>query len=382
MKVYNKKAECCGCTACASVCPNEAISMQPDDLGFLYPVVDVEKCNNCGLCKELCSFNADYSKKDNFDLPFVYAVRHKNMKELETSRSGAMFIALSDWILNNGGVVYGAGYMDHFRVAHKRATTKEERNEFKGSKYVQSDMNTVFEQVRNDLKRGIQVLFSGTPCQTSGLRASLLNNSTANLYICDIVCHGVPSPYFWRDYLNYIEKRQKSKVIKVDFRDKGKFGWTAHKESFTFSDTSTSTSTFTFVFYQHIMFRHSCGVCHFTNLKRPSDITLADYWGWQKVDKEFNADNKGISLVLVNTPKGKLWFDAVKKDINYIESDTTKCLQPNLQCPTAIHPKRNKFEKDYINKGFVYVAKKYGNMGALNITKRKFKTLIKWLIKK
>lgn len=363
MELFKNKADCCGCTACASVCPQGAISMKPDDLGFLYPIIDQEKCNECGLCVKTCAFNENYSKKGNLEIPLVYAVRHKNMKEIETSRSGAMFIALSDWILENGGVVYGVGYAEHFRVVHKRATTKAERDEFKGSKYVQSDLNTVFRQIKLDLKNGLKVLFSGTPCQTAGLRSSLFKTDVSNLYLCDIVCHGVPSPYYWRDYLTYVEKKQKDKVVKVDFRDKSKLGWSAHKESFTFPDTYTYTYTYTYTFYQHIMFRHSCGICHFTNLQRPSDITIADFWGWQKVNNEFNADDKGVSLVLVNTDKGKEWFEAVKEDIIYIESNTTDCLQPNLQHPTAIHPKRDNFERDYITHGFVYVAKKYGNLG-------------------
>jgi coenzyme F420-reducing hydrogenase beta subunit len=238
INIINKSA-CCGCSACFSICSKNAISMQPDDLGFMYPVVNMEKCNDCGLCEKVCAFNPYYDKQKNFEKPIAYAVRHKNMKEIETSRSGAMFIALSDWILKNGGLVYGAGYTDHFRVVHKRAVTKEERDEFKGSKYVQSDMNTVFQQIKVDLRNGLKVLFSGTPCQTSGLRSSLLNTNTDNLYICDIVCHGVPSPRFWRDYLTFIEKKQKDTVIKVDFRDKNRFGWGAHKESFTFTDTYT-----------------------------------------------------------------------------------------------------------------------------------------------
>jgi len=379
MNIYTKKEDCCGCSACFSVCPQEAISMQTDDLGFFYPVVDDEKCHDCGLCKKVCTFNANYSKKDNLETPLVYAVRHKNMEEIETSRSGAMFIALSDWILENGGVVYGAGYDDHFRVVHKRATSKEERNEFKGSKYVQSDMNTVFRKVKTDLENGEKVLFSGTPCQSSGLKSSLLNTDRSNLYLCDIVCHGVPSPFFWRDYLAYIENKQNDRVVKVNFRDKSKLGWAAHKESFTFTDTNTYTYTYTF--YCHIMFRRSCGVCHFTNLQRPSDITIADFWGWQKVDKDFNADDKGVSLVLVNTLKGQTWFDNVKSNINYIESNTTDCLQPNLQYPTVIHPKRDNFEKDYKKKGFVYAAKKYGDLG-WRYRYRVFKKRLKRIIRK
>ncbi len=125
------KENCCGCTACAMICPNDAIIMKPDDLGFLYPQLVVVKCIECGLCLKACAFNENYDKSDNLKIPDAYAVRHKDMNEIESSRSGAMFIAVSDFILDRGGVVYGVGYKDHFRVAHKRAVTKEQRNEFK-----------------------------------------------------------------------------------------------------------------------------------------------------------------------------------------------------------------------------------------------------------
>ena len=134
----NNPADCCGCTSCACVCPHDAISMKPNALGFLYPVVDEARCVDCGLCERVCAFSDNYDTSLNLDKPLAYAARHKDMKEVETSRSGAAFIAISDYILEHGGVVYGAGYTDHFRVVHKRATTKEERDEFKGSKYVQS----------------------------------------------------------------------------------------------------------------------------------------------------------------------------------------------------------------------------------------------------
>lgn len=165
-----KTANCCGCTACASICNHNAITMQPDALGFLYPVVDENKCTDCGLCENVCAFNNNYDRSQNLPQPIAYAARHKDMYEVETSRSGAAFIAISDWILEQGGVVYGAGYTDHFRVVHKRAVTKEERKEFKGSKYVQSDLNTVFRSIKQDLKQGLIVLFSGTPWQTISIK--------------------------------------------------------------------------------------------------------------------------------------------------------------------------------------------------------------------
>lgn len=229
-----EKKDCCGCTACASICPYDAISMQPDNLGFLYPVVDESRCVNCHLCENVCAFNDRYDTFLNLSQPEIYGVRHKDIREIELSRSGAAFVAISDRILEQGGVVYGAGYEGHFRVVHKRAVNKNERDEFRGSKYVQSDLRGVFRSVKKDLKAGLVVLFSGTPCQTAGLNSYIGSKWRDNLYLVDIVCHGVPGPYLWRDFIAYVEKKQGAKVCWVNFRDKQKFGWRAHKETFKF----------------------------------------------------------------------------------------------------------------------------------------------------
>lgn len=179
--------------------------MKEDNFGFIYPHVNTELCTNCGLCEKVCAFHADYDKSMNLSEPLIYAARHKSMQEIETSRSGGAFIAISDYILDIGGIVYGAGYADHFRVVHKRAVTKEERNEFKGSKYVQSDLRNIFPLIKKDLKDGYWVLFSGTPCQTAGLASYIGKRLSEKLVLVDIVCHGVPAPFVWRDYINYIE---------------------------------------------------------------------------------------------------------------------------------------------------------------------------------
>ena len=377
-------AKCCGCTACAAICTHNAITMQPDALGFLYPVVDEEKCTNCGLCEKVCAFNDNYDKSLNLKQPTAFGARHKDMNEVATSRSGAAFIAISDYILENGGIVYGAGYTDHFRVVHKRAITKEQRNEFKGSKYVQSDLTGIFRQIKEDLRNGHKVLFSGTPCQTAGLNSFIGNKLRDNLILIDIVCHGVPAPYIWRDYLNYLEKKHKSSICSVDFRDKNKFGWAAHRESFRFAgNKETSTYTYTYTFYKHIMFRHSCGICKYTNLQRPSDITIADFWGWQKTDPTINADDKGLSLVLCNTNKGQEIFDTIKEKLIFVEAELVNCLQPNLQKPSEIHPLRMDFERDYARKGIEYVMKKYADLGwsyKINVIKQRIKRIVKHII--
>lgn len=378
--------KCCGCTACAAVCTHNAITMQPDALGFLYPVVDEGKCTNCGLCEKVCAFNDNYDKSLNLKQPTAFGARHKNMDEVATSRSGAAFIAISDYILENGGIVYGAGYTDHFRVVHKRATTKEQRNEFKGSKYVQSDLTGIFRQVKEDLRNGNTVLFSGTPCQTAGLNSFVGNKLRNNLILIDIVCHGVPAPYIWRDYLLYLEKKRNNTICNVNFRDKNKFGWTAHRESFKFAGNKyIDTYTYTYTFYKHIMFRHSCGICKYTNLQRPSDITIADFWGWEKTEPNINADDKGLSLVLCNTEKGQQLFNIVKERMTVIPAKLHNCMQPNLQRPSEIHPQRMDFECDYAHKGFEYAMKKYADLGwayKINVIKQRIKRIVKHIIGK
>ena len=349
------KADCCGCTACASICPQEAITMQPDSMGFQYPVVDKDKCVECGLCEKVCAFNDNYDTSLNLPQPIAYGARHKDMHEVETGRSGAAFIAISDYVLENGGVVYGAGYTDHFRVVHKRAITKEERNEFKGSKYVQSDLHGVFRQVKKDLKDGLTVLFSGTPCQTAGLNSYIGKKLRENLILVDIICHGVPGPYLWRDYLAYLEKKQGDRICWVNFRDKQEYGWTAHHETFKFENGGGVKVSFTDLFYKHIMFRESCGKCHFANTRRPSDITLGDFWGWERFDPDINKDDKGLSLIFINTEKGRKLFETVKGQLLFKSVKIEDCLQPNLQHPSVPHPSCKDFERDYREKGFEYV---------------------------
>jgi len=360
----NNPAECCGCTACASICAHNAITMKPDALGFLYPEVDFDKCIDCKLCQKVCAFNDNYDTTENM-APLFYGARHRNHEFMRYSRSGAVFIALSDIILQEGGIIYGVGYGDHFKVVHKRAVTKDERDEFKGSKYVQSDLKDTFRQVKKDLVEGKIVLFSGTPCQTAGLHSFIPKRLRERLFLVDIICHATPSPYIWRDYLKYIESKEHKQIKFCYFRDKT-HGWNApHMEKFIFDDgSSKELYTYRYLFYSSLDTRWSCHSCHFTNLtRRPSDITIGDFWGIEKVNPQFNSDNKGVSLVIVNSEKGKHLFAKCQSDLEIIKVEMKDTLQPNLLHPTPANPKRKAFEIDYLKKGFLYVAKKYGNIG-------------------
>lgn len=362
--LFQNEQDCCGCSACINICPKQAITMQPDALGFVYPQIDATKCIQCGLCQRVCAFKKDYDRTENLGEPLAYAARHRDILELKRSQSGAMFIALSDYVFALGGSVYGAGYTEHFRVVHKRAITKEERDEFRGSKYVQSDLSNIFAQVKQDLQSGLTVLFTGTPCQVAGLRSflQLAHADMEKLILVDMVCHGVPSPFYWRDYLAYLEARQGSKIVTVKFRDKASFGWNTGTATYRYAQDST-VYTYGNSFYQELLFRHSCSACPFANTVRPGDITIGDFWGWEKAVPNFYPDNKGTSLVLVNTYKGKEIFAAIQDSIHCVQAELELCLQPNLRQPTARHPLSAAFAEDYEQHGYAYVAEKYGDWG-------------------
>ena len=370
MELVKNKAQCCGCTACKNDCPKQAIEMVEDEQGFLYPEINQEKCIDCGLCKKTCFYQSGYKVlDDHLDKIETYAVKHKDLKIRMSSRSGGIFTALSDEILNQNGVIYGVGYKDAFRVCYKRAETKEQRNEFRGSKYVQSEVGDIFKQVKMDLNNGRKVLFSGTPCHVAGLAKFIKNKE--GLFLIDIVCHGTPSPKIFRDYISFLEKKYNGKIEQFDFRDKS-FGWNTHIESFIINRNKISKTIYTDLFYKHIMFRPSCYNCQFTNLNRASDITIADCWGIEK-NRSDVSDNKGVSLVIINTKKGKNLYELAISDIEQYEIDIKDYLQPQMQYPNKRNKKYEEFWNDYKEKGFDYIIKKYAEQNLFEKVKKYLK---------
>ena len=355
------RSECSGCTACANICAHKAISMEADSLGFKYPKVNIEQCVDCGLCDKICPFNDHYSTPENFNQPFAYGARLLDEEALSLSQSGGAFMAISDIVLSEGGIIYGCGLDSAFKAKHIRVSSTRERNTLQGSKYVQSDLSDIFLNIRKDLIEGHKVLFCGTPCQTAGLNAFIPKRLRSYLTLVDLVCHGVPGPSVWEEYLKYIEYKFNDRIERAIFRNKKKFNWRKAKETYYLAKTGEIDSfEFSNLFYQNIMLRESCFNCKFSNTRRPSDITIGDFWGCEKVNSQLADDGKGVSLIYVNTPKGQELFEKVKSQMFYFPTYIESTLQPNLRRPSRRPSARTQFEKEFEQYGFQYVLKKYG----------------------
>lgn len=381
MSVSNDKYNCCGCSACEAVCGHSAIEMYSDSLGFLYPKVDPAKCIECGLCERVCSFKPNYPRYDNFDIPSTYLIRLKDKEELKASQSGGAFYAIASQFIENGGVVFGAAFGDNWVVNHRKAETISELESIRMSKYVQSQIKTCYSEVRQYLKDGRCILFSGTPCQISAIKSFIPISLHKNLYCVDIVCHAVPSPKIWSDYISYLENKNSSKIIKACFRDK-RFGWHGAKESFLFENGHEEfRRTSNHLYFSKLSVRESCSNCPFTNTSRVGDITVGDFWGLPK-DSPYE-DNLGASLLFVNSAKGKELFELIREIVIVEKKTLQDSLQPQLIRPIDLNRKRGQFIIDYVSGGFVKVAKKYSDVGIrykLNISISHFKKLIKRII--
>lgn len=299
----------------------------------------------------------------------VYAVKHKDEDTRLNSRSGGAFSALSDWFLERDGVIYGC-VMANGRARHIRTTNKMGRDKMRGSKYVQSSLGESFSMVEKDLHSGKQVLFTGTSCQVKGLQ-NYLGKEYSNLLCVDILCHGVPSPKVYTDYIKWQEKRNRKKIIGMDFRNKKKYGWADHVESLYFEDGNVIDSRiYTNMFYSLFIMRPCCYKCKFKGLEHSSDITLGDYWGIEKQVPEFY-DNEGISLVLVNSKKGHAVLQDVKGKITLIQTEVSKeMMQQPLVKPYSSPQNRESFWKNYHNGGIQRVLVRYFDYGKVNDIKR------------
>lgn len=378
------KNKCCGCRACEKICPIQAVKMLEDEEGFLYPKIDENKCIKCKKCMQVCAFSQKKLQASPTMPPNTYVGYHKDEKVRMKSRSGGIFVALSDYVLLQGGSVYGAGYTDDFKVVHSRAIDSSERENFCGSKYVQSDTLNTFEEVLEDLKNEKKVLYSGTACQIGGLksylRAEKIGNKINNLITVDIVCHGVMSPMVWRDNIKEMQKKIEGKIEKVNFRDKS-FGWSSHIESYKGKNERIISDDYTSIFYEHAFLRPSCYNCPYTSVEREADFTLADAWGIKKMYPQWDIE-KGISLVLSNTEKGMEIFRQIEKMLVVQSVDIHLFMQPNLEHPTDKPKNRVHMWNLYKKEGFICVANECKKKQNMLKKKNKMKSNIVGVLRK
>lgn len=354
---------CCGCGACAQICPTNSITMKYDEEGFVYPYVNKKTCIDCGKCEKVCPFINIRKNKNEIE---VVGAINKEEKIRKQSSSGGMFFKLSHAILQQNGIVCGVVLSDNCNNAkHMLIKSEEDLKKMQGSKYIQSETGQVYKKIKEYLEENKKVLFSGTTCQVAGLK-NYLGKDYDNLLSVDLVCHGVPSTKLWNLYVKYIEKKYNSEIKEVYFRNK-KYGWKDYGIRISLKNGKEIfqihfMNPFFKMFNSDLCLRPSCYDCKVKGRNNCSDITLGDFWNIEKVEPKID-DNKGISLVLLNTTKGKDFFtkycgDSINKISNLNYDVACKC-NPPICSSTNKSEKREQFYKDIDKLQFEELARKY-----------------------
>ena len=373
--LFDEKEKCCGCGACMNACPKNAISMQEDAYGFLYPQIDADACIKCGACQRACRFQ----HKTEEHIPVqTFAACVKSDSILKHSASGGAFTALAQATLAKGGIVFGAAFDETWKVCHISIDSEEGLSKLQGSKYVQSNIAHTYQQVKKLLKEGKRILYSGTPCQIAGLYG-YLGKDDENLLTADLICHGVPNQRMLQDYLKSL-----GEVTYFTFRDKS-LGWGINGRAIVKGQKKPlklwrSASPYLYYFSQGLIYRDSCYQCKYTCQHRPADITLGDYWGIEKQHPDYLGKNgfdskKGISVMIANTEKGAEAIRCCAPLLDLRDSTFEKASAGNTQLvrPTEKKTQRQEILTLYAQQGWDAVAERFSR----NIGFRKHSSVIK-----
>ena len=342
---------CCGCGACENICPKSAITMVQNNKGFYIPQIDKLKCIECGMCDNICPvFN---HKTDNDPKPEVYSFVSKDEKTRLKSASGSVFPVFAKYIIKNGGVVFGCVWDENITACHTKAETIQELEKMYSSKYVQSNTKNTYSQAKELLNSGRHVLYTGTPCQIAGLK-SFLQRDYDNLLTMEVICHGTPSPKVLEQYKNeFMKSKRKGEILEnINFRSKIK-GWDINYLLTTTTTTTTHCPALKDPYMKCFLFNlsinESCIHCKFNQLPRTADITMGDFWGVENYDNSLN-DKKGISIILINSQKGREYYDKIKKNCytTSVPLDYVTKHNPNITGSSKPHPKHDEFFKEFI----------------------------------
>lgn len=363
-----EKDICTGCMVCVNKCPVKCVRESEDDLGFHFPNKNMSECIDCGLCTKVCHACEKLSKKGSKNAATntnaYYAAYILDEDSRGTSSSGGIFTALANAVLDVGGVVYGASMSKDFQnVEHIRIDCKDQLTKIQGSKYISGTIDhAIYTDVEQQLGKKRTVLFSGTPCQISALKAFLMKPYD-NLYLVDVLCHGVPSPKVWRKYLEYREKQACSTVVNVEFRNKRK-GWKHYSLVMTFCNgreyrSIHSDDLYLTGFLSNLYLREGCFNCQYRNERTESDITLGDYWHIESAVSEWD-DDRGVSWVHIQTEKGGKLYDKAlpsidSKKIDFNLAARQKTYDQNIRR----NPQAASFKKDFLTMDINDVLRKY-----------------------
>ena len=328
----------------------------------------------------------DTKIKDKKNYIRCYACINKDEPIRIKSSSGGIFTLLAEQILRDKGVVFGAGFNKKFEVEHSYIESKKNLGRFQGSKYVQSKIGKTYKQTQEFLETGRKVLFTGTPCQIAGLRSHLKKNYK-NLFCVDVICHGVPSPIVWEKYLEYREGIAQSSIKKISFRDK-QTGWKSYSTSFWFLNNTKYQSVhgrdpYMIAFLKNISLQPSCYSCQFKSLHRQGDITLGDFWGIKNILPNLD-DDKGVSLVIINSNNGKNIFEKIQNRILYhkVNLKLSDVIRYNSAITKSVdcNPKREIFFEKLESMKFDELVKKYCSDSLFIITFKKIKSITRKIL--
>lgn len=365
--MIQKNEKCCGCTACANICPVNAIKMCEDEEGFLYPHIDENKCIKCNLCEKNCPVIHPIKNENEIK---SYAVRTKDKDILKSSTSGGFFTPIAKYVLENNGVVVGVGYGDDLSVKHLIVDNEKDIAALRGSKYVQSYLEDTFKKTKEILESGRILLFTGTPCQIQGLN-KFLGKKYENLITIDLICKGVPSQKIWKKYLDYQEKKYNSKIKEIHFRNKT-YGYHSSTMKIVFENGkvyygSGRVDYMLKSYYSEICSRPSCYDCNFKSRKHISDFTIFDCWHAENLAEEIKDDDKGYTNIFVNTEKAINLLNEIKNELEIHEIDSEKAISldgPMVEKSAIPHEHRKNFYVSLDKDGLEKTIKKYLNVSA------------------